>query len=402
MTTPCQKPNNPSLNSLTHEGWSEWEKLLVSKQQSNVTVQVIKDRNGTQIVISQPPPLDDSEKHKRLVLEALQLKRAWLLAAAILGRQFTEKELFIENYISRDNKWLKRHIANLQDDFELLAKQMLLDWNRGNLASATAWLAQQYEAWMKAGFGVFELGRVYEVEKVLGRLGYRRFNDCPPYAQVLLQGYYGAAIRHPEYHLATDLALLFNLFLDAEALNDEAMRQKKVHSSEHSQSLARSVILTCFNLLESFTSGLGAAYLIETPNVPEKLAQQLKGLKPNGRDLGLREKIVLFPSLITGKPKLDENQPPLKELFGECKQRRDSFVHCEPGPQDTKWGYNKETRFHQVDRDIVQKTVNLTCETICLSWKTVHGKDRPTWLPKRDGDGRFESVQVRLLAIEEI
>jgi len=108
--------------------------------------------------------------------------------------------------------------------------------------------------------------------------------DCPPYAQILLQGFSGAAIRHPEYHLASDLALLYNLFLDMEALNDEALSQLKVHCSEHSQSLARSVILTCFNLLESFASGLAAAFLINNPNVLEDVVQQLKGRKPNGRD----------------------------------------------------------------------------------------------------------------------
>ncbi|MGC3961492.1 MAG: hypothetical protein QM813_27270 [Verrucomicrobiota bacterium] len=164
--------------------------------------------------------------------------------------------------------------------------------------------------------------------------------------------------------------------------------------------MGRSVILTCFNLLESFASGLAAAHLIEHPEVSEEIVLQLRGRKPNGRDYSLREKFVLFPALIANKPKLDENKAPLKELFGECKQRRDSFVHCEPGPEQTKWGYIKEERFHDVDRVAVQKTVELTWDAICLAWKTVHEKEKPSWLPKRSADGRFVRAVKELQLVE--
>ena len=63
------------------------------------------------------------------------------------------------------------------------------------------------------------------------------------------------------------------------------------------------------------------------------------------------------------------------------KRRRDSFVHCEPGPTPTKWGYVEEEHFHDINLTVVRKTVNLTCETIRLTWMAVHQKDKPTWLP---------------------
>lgn len=104
--------------------------------------------------------------------------------------------------------------------------------------------------------------------------------------------------------------------------------------------------------------------------------------------------------MITGKPKLDDCRPPLSQLFGECKQRRDSFVHCEPGPAPTRWGYVKEEHFHDVNLALVQKTVDLTCEAICVVWKAVHGKDKPSWLPVRDSNGRFPRVQVVLRSVK--
>ena len=187
----------------------------------------------------------NDDKHRRLVSEALQLKQAWLLAAAFtgFGKQLAEKDYRIPNYIARDNKWLKRHIKDLEDDFEDRAKRVLLNWKRSSLASTTAWFAQQFNAWKETGFGVFDVGRVHDVEQKIGPLSFRNRMDCPPYAQILLQGFSEPAVRHPEYHLASDMALLFNLFLDSEKLSEEAKRLKQLHNTEHNQSLARSVIL---------------------------------------------------------------------------------------------------------------------------------------------------------------
>jgi hypothetical protein len=334
------------------------------------------------------------EKHSRLARHALTLKKAWLLAAAIIGAEhhLGAEERTIPNYSSWNNKALKKHIKDLEGDFDDIAKRILLHWKRNNLPSAVRWFAKQFDDWQQVQFKLFGLGRVHEVERQIGLLGHRRFMDCPPYAEVLLQGFHGAAIRHPEYHLARDLALLYSLFLDSEVIIDEQQRQRKRHSTEHSQSLARSVILTCFNLLESFVSGLAAAFVLDNPDTAEDVRKKLEDER-----LPLRKRLLLFPSLVTGRPELmDGSKPPFQKLFGECKQRRDSFVHCEPGPHPTKRGYVKEKHFHDVELAVVSETVDLTLETISLVWKEVHGKPPPSWLPKRDSTGRFERVDVVL------
>lgn len=333
--------------------------------------------------------------HQRLVVEAWTLKRAWLFASAILGHgsKMGPNELMVPNYIVMEDAWLKRHIVDLKDDFSDLAKRILLDWKRSNLSTISAWFAEQFDAWAKTNCGVFEVGRVHEIEEKIGRLEFRKFMECPPYALFVMQGYYGAAIRHPEYHLASDIALFYNLLLDSESIWQEAPRNSIAFSTEHGQSLARSVILTCYNLLESFVSGMANGFLLDNPNAPEGLVKKL-----TDNNAPLRKRFLSFPALVTGLPSLfDENTPPFKPLFGEFKQRRDSFVHCEPGPEPTKWGgYVKEQHFHDVDPAIARRTVDLTFEAIGLVWKAVHGNDGPRWLPSRDVDGRFKNVGFTL------
>lgn len=357
----------------------------------------VRDATGIPWTLSDAARNDGmtTDKHDRLVAQALDLKKAWLLAVAIrgVGDQLTDASVTIPAYRTWENKALKRHIRELEEDFCDIAKHVLLNWNPSNLAPVTKWFAGRFNAWRNTGFAVFDMGRVQEFEQAVGPLGHRKIMDCPPYAQIVLQGYaIGAGIRHPEYHLGMDLALLYNLFLDAETIIDNAERQQKPCPSEHSQSLGRSVILTCFNLLESFVSGLATAFLMENPNAAESVTKRLQD-----KNLSLRKRFVLFPSLIVGQPDLlTDTKPPLNLLFGELKERRDSFVHCEPGPAPTKWGYVKEVHFHDVNRAKVQQTVDLTCEAVCLAWKAVHGREQPSWLPKRDSQGRFLRVNVRL------
>jgi hypothetical protein len=48
----------------------------------------------------------------------------------------------------------------------------------------------------------------------------------------------------------------------------------------------------------------------------------------------------------------------------------------------------------------VRKTVDLTIEAICQAWHMIHGRERPSWLPRKLPSGRFEKVEVELRPIE--
>lgn len=334
-----------------------------------------------------------ADEHARLVERTIRFKKASSVLIAIMGqgkRSIPAYPLNDHEYMA--TKKLRQHLAEVETAFESLARSAIQHLRRSNLDHVTRWLAEKHDLWNKTDNGLFDLGRVYEVESAIGPLAHRKIMDCPPYAQVLLQGFNGAGIRHPEYHLGTDLALLYNLFCDSEAMNDKAQQSGQMHSSEHSQSLGRNVILTCFNLIESFVSGLTASYLIENPGASAEIVAKLKDDRAS-----LRKRMLQVPCLISGKTEIImPGDSSFQLLFGECKERRDSFVHCEPGSVPTKWGYVKEQRFHDITEAAVTQTVDLTENIICKIWQAVYGRERPSWLPKRNEGRRYPRIAVTL------
>lgn len=332
-----------------------------------------------------------TDKIKRLAADALELKKAWVMSIVLIGKpaNVQPSQFKLPNYEQWQAKALKRHIVDLRYDMDEIGKKFILeDWNSAQRKRAISWLASKHDEWIKVKNPIWEIGRVHTVESEIGRLGFRKRIECPAYAQVLVQGFQGAAIRHPEYHLARDLALLNNLFLDSEAIADDHQRNRRLHTNENSQSLARSVILACYNLLESFVSGFVADFVIENPNAPEETIKKLQ--KPKDRSLKARFEDV--PAIVTGT---EDVMVPFKSiltpLFGDYQKRRNAFVHCEPGPITTK-----EAFFHETDAKVVRETVMLTIRAIRGAWKVVHKTEGPRWLPDPDAKGRFSKVDAIL------
>jgi len=334
--------------------------------------------------------------HNLLVQEVTRLKKAWLMVVAIFGKHFFNISDINEylphiDYSQKDRKWLKREAEYLRDDFDAVAASLLVQWNAENRLTTSSWLAEQFDRCIAAVPKATCIGRVGEIECAIGTLGLRRHMDCPPYAQVMFQGFEeGAGIRHPEYHLASDMALLYNLFLDSEQLGTHF---------EHSQSLGRNVILTCFNLLEAFITGLAATFVWENPNAPRDAIQQLKGFGADGRYLNLRldEKFEGYPALIAGKSGWSINQPPFEDLFARVKSQRNAMTHPSmPFQPADKARIQNESRFHDITLDGVREIVGLTGDAICRVWQFVHGKPKPSWLRLRQEDGRFPHVKFKL------
>ena len=72
-------------------------------------------------------------KIDRLANQALQLKKAFLMAIAIanLGDKISQTDYIIPAYQTWRNKELKRHIQDLEDDFNVIAKIIFLNWKPG-------------------------------------------------------------------------------------------------------------------------------------------------------------------------------------------------------------------------------------------------------------------------------
>jgi hypothetical protein len=131
---------------------------------------------------------------------------------------------------------------------------------------------------------------------------------------------------------------------------------------------------------------------MEHPDLPPDTIKKLLG-----QDKSLRQRITLVPELIAGRRcSLQLNATPLDRLFGEIKQARDSFVHCEPGPQASlKTGKIKEHLFHDVSKQLVAETVLLTTQVICHLWVFVFDREGPRWLPTLVAETLNRDLQLK-------
>jgi hypothetical protein len=198
---------------------------------------------------------------------------------------------------------------------------------------------------------------------------------------MLFQGWHGLALRHPEYMLARDVAFLLSLFRESEeflvSINWRKPPKWPRYGSENSQALARAVIQTCFNLLESFVSGLARAHVMTMTAMTQDAKTKLLDNKSP-----LKKRLLSVPKMITGSEcGLREDRPPISIVFGPIKRRRDAFVHCEPGPEPSLRGYVKEAAFHDVAAEVVEEAVEATCLIIKTVWRSVYNVEGPRWLP---------------------
>ncbi len=210
---------------------------------------------------------------------------------------------------------------------------------------------------------------------------------------LLLQGAVGGlAFRHPEYHLARDLALLHSLFLDAEELLEPISwtnppEWAATASGKNSQSLAPAVVIACFNLLESFVAGLARSHVMTTPSLRD---EDRKTLLDNKGSLEKRMQKVLRVIKSDAKP-LNLSKPPMSNMLsGWIKQHRDAYVHCEPGPEPSRTaGHVKEPMFHRAEKQVVAEAISALLQIIRTTWKYLHGNEGPRWLPEPDAAGRL-------------
>lgn len=337
-------------------------------------------------------------KRDRLAQSVLRLKKAWIVAALLTGHRLTRNEGVIPDYESWTRKLLQQQAADLEEDLRMTLGVVLLRDPKKITASAVGWLAKRFNEWAATDYGLLVVSTAQEFEQKVGQLRARDVLDVPPYAQVLVQPGIEVAFRHPEYMLARDLGLLYGLFRDAEDLLSmvdwDRPPEWAAAASENALALGRATIQCCFNLLEAFTAGLARAALMTAKHLDKETAARLRNTQPS-----LRKRLVDIPRMLrTDKPPLDGNQPPFAILFDDIKVRRDSYVHCEPGPERSTRGYVKEDLLHDVAAPVVEKAVDATCDVIRIVWHHVHDAVQPRWLHERAEDGRFARQNLRLSA----
>lgn len=339
---------------------------------------------------------DKSEK-KRLAERAERLKKVFLLAACMAGAPLTAEESILPAYRSWNKRLLRVHCVELEADVANLLARLVVSPRQAMRPAPLRWLAEQLDRWFESGLGLFTICTAQQFEARVGRLVARTVLEIPPYAEILLQPGIDVAFRHPEYMLVRDLGALYDLYRDAESLCASVRwtdpPEWAAAASENSQGLGRAVVQACFNLLESFVSGLARAHVLTGQSLDAQSAERLLSTREP-----LKQRIRRVPTLIVGREcPLDPNKYPLEPLFGEIKRRRDTFVHCEPGPLESERGYVKEAVFHEVRPDVVALAIRATHDAIRQVWEFTHERPGPRWLPAMDEDGRFGRKNLRLV-----
>jgi len=310
-------------------------------------------------------------------------------------------ELELPDYAEFNRNRLEHEVRALREDFgDCLDK--ILGKHRTNAleVKAAKFFARSYPD-VVAGKGIFSICNVQEFTYEVGPLPDALTLDAPPYTELLMQGFRGMAFRHPEYMLARDVEFNYDCFWQTEELvrsHIEVRRQPNWMSIavENVQTLARSTILSCFSLLESLVSGLGRAH--EMTHRELSAAHRKILLNNHGP---LLERLLIVPEVISGYPSsLHRDSLPLSQLFGEIKQRRDAFMHCEPGEQESRGGFVKQERFHSVSAQTVDDAVRLTVQVTQTLWRHVHKTTiGPYWL-RQLGNKAVYRRGLRIIPIE--
>ncbi len=338
--------------------------------------------------------------HQKLAKRAYRYKRAWLLCGAWTGfaQHMSDRELDIHAYERFTKSHLKSFLKDIEDDYLEIVQFVLSKPTKQAAKKALFWFEQTFIEWQTSGNPIYCIGNYQTVDRAIGPLRFPEQLETPPYAELILQGYHGCCCRHPEYMLGRDLSLTYNLFLDAEnhcdnsAIDPTKTGIEKGYAAENALTLGRLVFITAYNLVESFISGLELEARMNG-QLTDEAEQALLKMKM----APLRKRFHKIPFLITGKPVSDAiSEDKTEVFFGEMKRRRDAFVHCIPGTEPGNQGHVRQLYFHDIQKDLVTKVVDLTIEMISAVWKMVHHTDRPRWLPDRDESGRFASSNLTL------
>ena len=336
-------------------------------------------------------------RKEELVDKSTTFYKAWLITIGVLslGNKLNPDETIVPNYVEWPKKKLLQEVIYLEESFNDCAKKIFKKYNIKKSYENAKWFSKKHDEWLDQGGDIFILCRVHVIQQKFGLLVCNDSIDCPPYAEVILQGLIASAIRHPEYHLARDVALLFNLAFDLQKIMDDKLNNEERHSIELCQSLCRSTILSLFNLLESFASGIAWQYILDNPNTSDEIIKKLSNDK-----IPLWKKLVKYPEIITGKSDVFKSyEREHSVVFTKYKINRDSYVHCVPGSQLTKWGYNKESLLHSANFDDVAEAIDVSFSLIRKIWKLLHEKEGPSWLPKLGDDKKFENISEELSLI---
>lgn len=337
-----------------------------------------------------------SGRHRE-VDEIIRLRRAAAVGRLMLGELNAPLErIHREDYLSKPRQELKAEVAalrtSLRAELRKFCQQNFVDVNPERLADL-------YE-------DIFVHGSQYRLplREFVERVGQPRpgvLKGAPAHATVHLSPW-GLQTEYPEVHLARDLALAYNDALDAhrDSQRHEGASWRRVKDQQTRAPLAvalrrgkysmRMCLLSCFNLTEAYINGIAWEY-VQTVGTAG-LSKSQVDLLTKGQ-ASLLDKLARIPAIVKGQDQgpLAKDRDPLSTFRDLVKPFRDSIVHASPFSAPERFGgYDKLQRVYELEITTATSAVDLTLTIIATIYEFLGaGLGQPSWMPSRDGNGRF-------------
>lgn len=149
---------------------------------------------------------------------------------------------------------------------------------------------------------------------------------------------------------------------------------EEVRKKEFAQ---RTLILACFNLIESFLNGIAWDYC-QKKDI-SRLSQKKQKLLTDTFSVSIRDKLLKYPKLISNDEEGEADHS--IELFLEIiKPFRDSLVHPSPFSAPEKFGgYDKLRKIYDLNQDVAKQAILLLIDIISKICKQIYAGNEPIW-----------------------
>lgn len=206
---------------------------------------------------------------------------------------------------------------------------------------------------------------------------------------------WGLQFRIPEEELSRDITEAVELGAHAReelkrfenSSHIELLRNRDAISSllRQERFAARSVVITCFNLMEAYLNGIAWDYL-RTANL-DRLSNSSKKLLEDTASASIRKKLHKYPAIVGEDRPWNIEDNDIVQFLEVVKPFRDSLVHPSPFTAPEKFGgYDKLRLLYRIDYETGKLTVITTVKLVVRIHKHIKPMaDLPPWLKELHG-----------------
>lgn len=323
--------------------------------------------------------------------EAIRIRRA--NRAAAVGRlmlgQTHDWEEFLEPDVSDLESLPRRKLKTGITDVKKNVSQEIKRFCGRNFENMTeAKLDKLYERIKQ--FRGLEIP-LAEFESTYSKVNRKVLRSAPPHCTVVIS-LWGLQFKYPEDNLGKDILQALTTALDAHEKLEGLKGQSHELALQRKETIAtlirqkdfacRSCLLFCFNLVEAYLNGIAWDFA-QDPESLRGMSNRERSLITDARGTTLRDKIIKYPKIITGRRFLNEEDETVSSFLTLFKPFRDSLVHPSPFSAPDKFGgYNKLRHFYGIDIPIIMWTCKVACDLIVCIHRHINGVKIPPldWL----------------------